>query len=158
MLHLLFQSSYHLLFQVAAGACQVFGLITHFFYLAFFAWTGCRILRILKTYIQIFTPGLEAYFFYRALVTVFDTNRLSAILHYTVCVRVSKLFYQFDVNIFLQRGLDIIFKVGYAAPFVIVMTTLTVGIATADEAYILVQDGEVSQQLNISCNVIDQIL
>ena len=103
-------------------------------------------------------PGLEAYFFYRALVTVFDTNRLSAILHYTVCVCVSKLFYQFDVNIFLQRGLDIIFKVGYAAPFVIVMTTLTVGIATADEAYILVQDGEVSQQLNISCNVIDQIL
>jgi len=68
--------------------------------LAFFAWTG-----------------LEAYFFYRALVTVFDTNRLSAVLHYTV---------------------------GYAAPFVIVMTTLTVGIASADEAYIKVQDGEIA--------------
>ena len=28
-------------------------------------------------------------------------------------------------------------------PFVIVMTTLVVGIATTDEAYILVQEGEV---------------
>ena len=34
-------------------------------------------------------------------------------------------------------------KVGYAVPFVIVMTTLIVGIATTDEAYILVQEGEV---------------
>ena len=75
-----------------------------------------------------------------------------------MCGRVSKASSQLDVNIFLQEGHEIILKVGYAAPFLIVMTTLTVGIATADEAYILVQDGEVSQQLNISCNVIDQIL
>ena len=33
------------------------------------------------------------------------------------------------------------------------MTTLTVGIATADEAYILVQDGEVSQVLSLKCDI-----
>ena len=33
------------------------------------------------------------------------------------------------------------------------MTTLTVGIATADEAYILVQDGEVSQFPCLECEV-----
>ena len=49
------------------------------------------------------TPGLEAYFFYRALVTVFDTNRLSAILHYTVCVHVS----EYILNILLQQGLEL---------------------------------------------------
>ena len=76
--------------------------------------------------------GLEAYFFYRALVTVFDTSRLSTILHYTV--RKNNLTLSFS-------------KVGYAVPFVIVMTTLIVGIATTDEAYILVQEGEVGPLL-----------
>ena len=36
--------------KVASGACQVFGLVTHFFYLAFFAWTGFKIQRILQIY------------------------------------------------------------------------------------------------------------
>ena len=89
---------------------------------------------------QIIFPslGLEAYFFYRALVTVFDTSRLSTILHYTV--RENNLTLSFS-------------KVGYAVPFVIVMTTLIVGIATTDEAYILVQEGEVGPFLLARTNL-----
>ena len=73
-------------------------------------------------------------------------------LHYTVCVRASKISSQLD-NIFLQQGHHYILKVGYAVPFVIVMTTLTAGIATSDEAYILVQDGEVNRLANISFEI-----
>ena len=77
VLHVLFQSSCNVLFQVASGACQVFGLVTHFFYLAFFAWTGCRIQRIFKIYFE---------FLLQALRRISSTVLLSPSLIQTGCL------------------------------------------------------------------------
>lgn len=78
--------------HVSQGVCQAFGALTHVLYLSFFAWTA-----------------LEGYFFYRALVTVFDTSRLSTMLHYSL---------------------------GYGVPLLIMVITLIVSEAGGDTLYL----------------------
>ena len=65
---------------VSQGACQFFGIIIHFLYLSFFSWTGVGQIYKSQCY-NYHLSVLEGYFFYRALVTVFDTSRLTSLMH-----------------------------------------------------------------------------
>ena len=74
--------------NVSENVCQLFGIIIHAAYLAFFSWTGktTKILTNCTINSKYVKPCLvlEGYFFYRALVTVFDTDRMSTVLHFII--------------------------------------------------------------------------
>jgi len=77
---------------VNCGTCQAFGVLTHFFWLTFFSWTM-----------------IEGYFFYTALVTVFEPERFRIFIFYLL---------------------------GYGIPALIVCSTITAGELTEGFYYL----------------------
>ena len=88
--------------------CEIFSIIIHFLYLAFFSWTGNK--NVLMTYVyRSDVLVVEGYFFYRALVVVFNRRKLTALVYYVI---------------------------GYGVPTVIVIVLVLVNVLTGVEMYL----------------------
>lgn len=91
-------------------ACEIFAIIIHFLYLVFFTWTGRSGYdnKNFEIKINLFSV-IEGYFFYRALVVVFNTRTLSTIVYYVI---------------------------GYGLPTVIVIVLVLINVITGVEMYL----------------------